>query len=772
VCWSPDGTRLASASEADVVFGEVKVWDARTGRVELSLKEEHPGQIFSVCVSPDGSLLASGHYQTVAVWNARTGQRVGTLKGHTTFVKSVCFSPDGTRLASASDSQPGAGEQPGEVKLWDMRTGRESRSLKGHTCVCFSPDGTRLASAGDDGAVRLWDACIGEDALALNAHTGWVRGVCFSPDGKRLATASSDRTVRVWDTHSGEEARILEGHTGEVDSVYWSPDGNRLASAGGDATRKAGEVRVWDAKTGREELSLKGLKSRVHSVCWSPDGTRLACAGDDGTVTVWDARTGREESFLKGLQGPVEDVCFSPDGTRLACASGIEVRVWDARTGKEQLSLKGWGGFVNCVCWSPDGQRLASGGAAGTVQVWDAVTGEKSRTLVGHVGQVYRVCFSPDGARVASAGGVMQTVTFTLDPKTGQHHDLQPGQGSHGEVKVWDVETGQELRSLNSPAGAVAASVCFAPDGNRLASGDSDGRVSIWEGKRDPKDIEPRRRVWQRQQAWARQAAGEWFAAAFHLRQLLKEAPYDSILNSRLAFVLGNLHAERGQWAEAVADFQKAYLLQPSNLGVKAQLAIARLGRANASARAAAAASQTLGALSAPFNYSPLSAAAPFPRQADLSDFRRVCAELLHDLGQTADASTAWAVAQACVLCPQTVKDQALVVQLARKAAKSEPDNLVYRETLGAALYRSGDFDAAVRELNLVVENHLSPLVRMFLAMAHHQLAHPKAAKDLYAKAARAVEQFRQDSEPPAWQLRLCWQLVGDETEALLQAGP
>jgi WD40 repeat protein/tRNA A-37 threonylcarbamoyl transferase component Bud32 len=610
VCWSPDGARLACASEQTPVVGEVTVWDARTGRKEHSL-DEAPGHVFCVSWSPDGALLASGRRQSVAVWDAGTGRQVLSLKGHTSYVKSVCFSPDVTLLASADDRQSEGGEQPGEVKLWDLRTGRESRSLKGHTCVCFSPDGTRLASAGDDGSVRLWDACTGENALALNAHTGWVRGVCFSPDGKRLASASSDRTVRLWDPHSGEEARILKGHTGEVDSVSWSPDGNHLASAGADATRKAGEVRVWDMHTGREELSLEGLKSRIHSVCWSPDGTRLACAGgDDGTVTLWDARTGREESSLKAL-GSVEDVCFSPDGSRLASASAIEVEVWDARTGKEQLSLKGQGGFVNCVCWSPDGQRLASAGSLGTVQLWDAATGQKSRLLEGHLGQVYRVCFSPDGSRVASAGGVMQTVTFTLDPKTGQHHDLRPGQGSHGEVKLWDATTGQELRSLKAPAGAVAASVCFAPDGNRLASGHSDGTVSIWEGKRDPKDIEPRWRVWRRQQARTCEEADEWFAAAFHLRQLLKEAPDNATLKARLAYALGSLHAERGQWGEAVVNFEKACQRRPHHLSVDAALAFALLGRADTSARAVDAASRTLGALSAPFNYGPLLAAAP-----------------------------------------------------------------------------------------------------------------------------------------------------------------
>jgi eukaryotic-like serine/threonine-protein kinase len=767
VCWSPDGTRLASAGDDFTV----KVWDARTGQEQRSLKGEGLA-VHSVCWSPDGTLLASGdNIQTVAVWDARTGQQVGALKGPLGFVTSVCFSPDGTRLACASDGDFLPGDQPG-VKVWDLRTGRESHSLKGHTCVCFSPDGTRLASAGDDRTVKLWDACIGQEALALNGHAGWVHSVCFSPDGTCLASAGEDGTVKLWDPRTGEEARILKGHTGEVYSVCWSPDGKRLASASGDHKAKTGEVKVWEVRTGREELSLKGLKGSVHRVCWSPDGKRIATASDDGGVKVWDADTGQEALSLKGHTNGFTYAAFSPDGTRLACAGMGGVKLWDARTGQEQPPLKGETALVNSVCWSPDGQRLATASSLGTVQVWDAVTGQKVLTLDGHIGQVHRVCWSPDGARLASAGGDMREMKVAIEPSTGQLRSTKAGPGTNGEVKVWDAATGQELRSLKAPPGAVALSVCFAPDDNRLASGDAEGRVRIWEGKRDPKDIEPRWRVWQRQQAKACEQAGAWFAAAFHLRQALKEAPDDKTLETRLALALGNLHAERGQWAEAVVDFEKARQLQPHQLAVESQLAFALLGRANASARAAAAASRTLGALSAPFNYSPLAAAAPFPWQGDLSDYRRLCAELLHDFGQTADADTADGVAFLCVLCPQAVKDPALSVQLARKAVDSDPDNLNYRETLGAALYRAGDFDAAVRELKFVVEKDRkggSVEAELLLAMAHHQLKHPKAVKDWYAKAA---EQIRRVSGSPPWEVRLCWQLLGDETEALLQAAP
>ena len=162
--------------------------------------------------SPDGKRIVSGSDDnTVKVWDARTGQEVLTLKGHTDGVISVAFSPDGKRIAQRQLRQDGEG-------VGRRTRARRLLTLKGHTdyvtSVAFSPDGKRIVSGSRDKTVKVWDAADGPGDSSPSRDTpASVSSVAFSPDGKRLVSGSWDKTVKVWDAATGQELLTLKGHT-------------------------------------------------------------------------------------------------------------------------------------------------------------------------------------------------------------------------------------------------------------------------------------------------------------------------------------------------------------------------------------------------------------------------------------------------------------------------------------------------------------------------------------------------------------------------------
>ena len=273
-------------------------------------------------ISPDFSRLAGIADKAVKIFDAQTGTKHFTLKGHANNVMCVAFSPDGKRLASGDGIRSNSAfnstgkEVPGLVKLWDIETGQELFSFKGHaSCVlrvAVSPDGKHLASVSDDQVVKVWDTQTGQELHSLSVkgpRTTLFPGVSFSPDGKRLASAG-----KVWNVQTGEELlNVGGGFTG----LTFSPDGKRLTTTGG-------LVRVLDAQTGQLVFSIRDHSG---SVAFSPDGKRLASAGK-----VWDAHNGQELLSFKTTEDIGGSVAFSPDGHRLGIVSvsGGQVTIYDA----------------------------------------------------------------------------------------------------------------------------------------------------------------------------------------------------------------------------------------------------------------------------------------------------------------------------------------------------------------------------------------------------------------------------------------------------------
>jgi serine/threonine protein kinase/WD40 repeat protein/tetratricopeptide (TPR) repeat protein len=107
---------------ATIVNGknEARVWDLVTGR-PLCGPLRHPGDdygLFSVCFSPDGQFLLTGHKDhQLRYWNWRTGELACPAMEQQDEVYDVAITPDGKHAISSSRT-------PGVVNLWDLESGR------------------------------------------------------------------------------------------------------------------------------------------------------------------------------------------------------------------------------------------------------------------------------------------------------------------------------------------------------------------------------------------------------------------------------------------------------------------------------------------------------------------------------------------------------------------------------------------------------------------------------------------------------------------------
>ena len=69
----------------------------------------HTNGVQAVAWSPDGTRIASASWDTtVQVWEATTGRQVFTYRGHNTIVGALAWSPNGERIVSVAD----------DVRVW------------------------------------------------------------------------------------------------------------------------------------------------------------------------------------------------------------------------------------------------------------------------------------------------------------------------------------------------------------------------------------------------------------------------------------------------------------------------------------------------------------------------------------------------------------------------------------------------------------------------------------------------------------------------------
>ena len=200
LAFSPDGRTLAVGTTEK----QVELFDVATGTISRGLDTKW--STAAVTWSQDGKTIATGAHGVI-LWNAADGSLLRKLEAPPAAIHSVVFSSDGRQVAAASGKA---------AHIWNAASGEllgtivpegfvqfvgEKSVIEPITVpllsVDFSPDGKTLATAGSDRMVRLWDVETGKELQRFEGHRASITALRFL-DAKHLVSASLDGTVRFW----------------------------------------------------------------------------------------------------------------------------------------------------------------------------------------------------------------------------------------------------------------------------------------------------------------------------------------------------------------------------------------------------------------------------------------------------------------------------------------------------------------------------------------------------------------------------------------------
>jgi WD40 repeat protein/uncharacterized caspase-like protein len=271
--------------------------------------------------------------------------------------------------------------------------------------------------------------------VASGMAVGQTPSTTPTPDNRGLGVQKSGATSNSQSASQTREAKpelvLQTGYNSLIGAMrlVFSPDGRLLATG----TFRSSTIKLWETATGRE---LRNLSSDTQStmslspvIAFSRDSRLVAAAAGDNSVRIWDVTSGRELQSLAGSQGSVASslgvyfIAFTGDGQIVTISDAV--RVWDVTSGQELRTL-------GTTSLSVSGLTGGEGGAA----------------------------VSPDGKQLATL------VTSSEKP----------------EVKVWDISSGRELRSIALPDEELnTAEIAFTTDGRLLVSGVQDKQIKLWD---------------------------------------------------------------------------------------------------------------------------------------------------------------------------------------------------------------------------------------------------------------------------------------------------
>jgi WD40 repeat protein len=470
----PSGVGIAPNGGAFVIAwtgGQYAIHDVATGAIRA--KGDHLLQTtisLSIEFSADSSrfALCSPHPAEAIVVDSQSGRQIAELKSADPRVKSIRFTPSGEIIGVLqSNTQP-----VGSFVLIDAATGRQLRTIgkpSATTAFAVSPDGKAIVTGGNaKSESEIIEFSTGNTIGQIPTMPS-LRRLVYSPNGQLLAGSRlSSGVIELWDM-PGRRLHALSPDPLNFFRSRFSPDGRSVLLDWPDR-------RLMDWRTGhivRRFPSVGDPKlPRFDPPVLSPDMTVFAVPDYLGSVRIAHGETGRLIHKFDGHRGSPR-VSFSGDSRRLASYDSESIiRVWDVNHGTEvaRFALPDRSS-IQFVGLSDDGRTLgakyrSSGAASGTLAGWTVNGKSETPFFQGSTTGSGGVAMSPNGRYMTSV-----------------ERQNRAQLNREWAIQLWDIKIGRQMHSLKGHASQAASTLhsAFSSDSRWLATGDSAGRLKLWE---------------------------------------------------------------------------------------------------------------------------------------------------------------------------------------------------------------------------------------------------------------------------------------------------
>jgi serine/threonine protein kinase/WD40 repeat protein len=742
-CFDDDG-RFALAT----LSGEIHIYNPAAVSPSQRVSIEHLP--LNLALQPKGKLIAAACGEAIELLDLETGTLVSSLrlpKIHTWWF-GLAWHPAGQLLAASAEDK--------KIHIWDTATGAEAMDPLEENAngiyMSFSHGGDRLISTSWGGYARLWDTQGGRLLLNLPSLTSPQ----FSADDRLIGVGRKGALLRLWQLADGRELRTIRRPLAERTETIHHPVLD--PQTGVLATASERGLAFFDFESGKE-LAFAPFKNETLAVPRSfhqPDGW---LAGGKIHTTQWPMRRNpdRPEQIHIGPPRVLADSAdsganSSPDGRYHAIPQGRQA-LWVDR--KRPGLLKGFGpqSDVRYSAVSPDGRWVAvcswSPSGAKNVRVWDAENSGRHVEPLPNEGHA-QASFSPDGRWLA---------TYSLDHncRLWKVGSWEPGpqfdnrccwsndgrllavHDELGAIRWVEPDSGREVFRLTGPDARTYTAEFLTADYTQLVATVSDlSALYIWDLRLIRHQLKELDLDWD----WPE------FEPAQEIRHPPLAVTVDTGIVRQRAFDSDK---------EAVAALSIALALQPINPEAYLQRGLA-LDRLKLATNAIADYEMFLAQAPSTDRRRPeihMQLAANYYQS--LKDSRKAAAALRDAAAAPADQmpypgklaalsnELAW---NAVMQLPDAISAET-ALPLVRKTVDMEPYSFLYQNTLGAVLYRVGQFDEAIRclEANVPHSGDLVAWDLYFLAMSHHRRGHSTEANRCFETAGESAKSAKSLSE-------------------------